>query len=217
MPRCLAAALVVLLVAPAQAGPLQRLGRLARVARLKVQAEVMSLIAPVAGYAELLGVRYPVKRYRAPLTDKMTRGSRIDGAADVAALKAQGIRTVVSFCAERNGAEERAVQAAGLRFVRIGVIDNTAPSPRQIRRFLEVATDPQSGPVYAHCEAGKGRTGVFLGAWRMAVLGWPSGKAVAEAHRFGLSLRSQTDALRDFGRALRQGEVAGYTDRKSVV
>jgi protein tyrosine phosphatase (PTP) superfamily phosphohydrolase (DUF442 family) len=210
MPRYVIGVLVMLLAGPSQAGPLHRLGRLAQVTGLRVKAKVMNLIAPVAGYTELLGFRYAVKPYHAPLTEKMTRGSRIENAADVAALKAQGIKTVVSFCAERNRAEERAVKAAGLSFVRIGVIDNKAPSQRQIRRFLDVATDPQSGPIYAHCEAGKGRTGVFIGAWRMAALGWPSGKAVAEAHRYGLSLRSQSDALRDFGRALREGKIAGY-------
>src|SRR5579859_1861827 len=58
------------------------------------------------GVAELLGLRYGVKAYEAQVSPELYRGSRVD-AKGMAALQAQGIRGVVSFCLERS--EERRV------------------------------------------------------------------------------------------------------------
>lgn len=171
-------------------------------AQLKLSSELADHLAPLIGITELFGLRYAVKPYRATVSDRVMRGSRLTP-ADVAQLKAQGVGTIVSFCLERNRAEERAAKENGLRFVRIPVLDNTAPRPGQIRKFVKVATDGTPGLVYGHCEAGQGRTGVFMAGYRIAAQGWPIGKAVAEAHHYGLKLRSQRQAIIDFGRAVR--------------
>jgi protein tyrosine/serine phosphatase len=53
-----------------------------------------------------------------------------------------------------------------------------------------------------HCEAGVGRTGIMVASYRMAVQGWSTGHAVAEARRYGLRMREQIEYIRGLGREL---------------
>jgi protein tyrosine phosphatase (PTP) superfamily phosphohydrolase (DUF442 family) len=183
--------------------------RTLRLARLKVQATVGGAVGAAIGRLELLGLRFSVKPYQAQVAPRLRRGSRVDRDG-MRALAAQGYRTVIALTAERIPGEEEAARELGLRFHRIPIVDNTAPTLAQMKTFLDLATDPRSGRVYVHCEAGKGRTGTAVAAYRMAVEGVSSGKAIAEAHRFGLSLRTQTLFLRRFGASLREGAIPGY-------
>ncbi len=96
-----------------------------------------------------------------------------------------------------------------LRTIRIPVIDHAFPTTDQLVEFLELATQAENQPVYVHCNAGKGRTGVFVGAYRMAVDGWSSEAAYEEARSFGVS-SSKRAFFDDFGELLASGKVAHY-------
>jgi tyrosine-protein phosphatase SIW14 len=103
----------------------------------------------------------------------------------VASLKALGIRTVVNLRHYHGTKEEKLVRAAGLEYVRIILESSDAPSDEDVRRFLEIATDPRRQPVYFHCWRGKDRTGAMCAAYRMAVDGWTLAEARAEMESFG--------------------------------
>jgi protein tyrosine phosphatase (PTP) superfamily phosphohydrolase (DUF442 family) len=178
-------------------------------ARLQLKASVANAVAPLVGYLELAGIRFPVRPYQAQVSRDMRRGSRLT-AEGVRALKKEGYRAIVSLTAERMKGEERAAAELGLRHFYIPIVDNTAPTIDQMTRFLELTQDPANQPVYVHCEAGKGRTGVAVAVRRMAVDGWPMGRAIAEARAYGLRLRSQKDFLKSFAHLLAGGQLPGY-------
>ena len=73
-----------------------------------------------------------------------------------------------------------------------------------------MSTNPKNSPCYVHCEAGKGRTGVAVASYRMAVEGWPPQKAIAEAAKFGCTLPTQVQFLEKFGADLGAGKIKGY-------
>jgi protein tyrosine phosphatase (PTP) superfamily phosphohydrolase (DUF442 family) len=158
------------------------------------------------GFAEMFGLKYPVKAYNFKVSPELTRGARLD-ADGIAALKAQGFKGIVNLCAENDGDSAPAAKA-GLASLHLNIIDNTPPTNEQMKQFLDFATANQ--PTYVHCEAGQGRTGCATACYRMAVEGWPADKAIAEAKQFGLKLPDQIEFLEQFGQDLAAGKIAGY-------
>ena len=161
------------------------------------------------GVAELVGLRYPVSKYEFKMSDQLTRGSRIDDPKGYESLKKQGFKGIVDLTLEGTN-DAKGGKAAGLNTLNVKILDNSAPTQKQMKDFLDFATNPKNSPCYVHCEAGKGRTGVASACYRMAVEGWSPEKAIAEAQKFGCSLPDQIDFLNQFGADLAKGKIQGY-------
>ena len=168
-----------------------------------------TLGAELVGVAELVGLRYPVSKYEFKVSDGLTRGSRIDDPKGYEKLVKQGFKGIVDLTLEGTK-DAKAGKAAGLNTLNVKILDNSAPTQKQVKEFLDFATDPKNSPCYVHCEAGKGRTGVAVAAYRMAVEGWAPEKALAEAKKFGCTLPDQVEFLEKFGTDLAQGKIDGY-------
>jgi tyrosine-protein phosphatase SIW14 len=54
-----------------------------------------------------------------------------------------------------------------------------------IVRFLQVAGDPASAPIFLHCRRGADRTGLMTAVYRIAIQGWTKDQAIAEMTRGG--------------------------------
>lgn len=145
------------------------------------------------GLAELgNGLRYPVKPYSAVVSPELVRGSRPDG-REAELAEQYKLRGMVNLCAE--GDDDRWVP--GVTRLRLYVVDNSAPIESEVEQFLLFVA--QHAPVYVHCEAGQGRTGVFVACYRIRVQGWTVDAAIAEAKAQGLQLDSQERFIRAYG------------------
>lgn len=112
------------------------------------------------------------------------RGANPDDAG-YAALKSIGVKTVVDL---RSGHDDGTARAHGLDVVHIPMNSFPKiadPTDAEVRRFLEVVTDPKMQPVYVHCAQGCDRTGVMCAIYRMEVDGWTADQALAEMRAFG--------------------------------
>ena len=139
----------------------------------------------------------------------LVRGSRIEDPKGYDKLKQQGIKSLVDLTLE--GTKDlKEGKAAGLNVLNVPILDNNAPTTQQMKDMLDFVTAPKNQPAYLHCQAGKGRTGVAVACYRMAVENWPPEKAVAEAKAFGLKLPDQIDFVMQFGADLAAGKIAGY-------
>jgi protein tyrosine phosphatase (PTP) superfamily phosphohydrolase (DUF442 family) len=167
-------------------------------------------VAPAAGLVELTGIKFPVNHYMAKVSDGLYRGARVDGDdGGYTQLRNAGIKSIVDLTAEGTDDESMAAKN-GFKLLNIPIVDNTAPTTAQMTQFLNYATDPANQPVYVHCEAGKGRTGVAVACYRMAVEGWTADQAIADGAKYGLGLESQVSFIRDFGQKLDAGQIPGY-------
>ena len=115
------------------------------------------------------------------------RGAQPAG-SDYATLASFGIKTVIDLQKDFVGDEQRLVEDAGMRFVRIPMTTRVAPTAGQIDSFLELVNDPANQPVYVHCKGGKHRTGVMTAVFRMTQNGWTSDQAFSEMkqYKFGM-------------------------------
>ncbi len=165
---------------------------------------------------------YDARRYRQRVNDALWRGSSINDADDLRELLSQQrpktIVTLRETQEPRYNADEQLVAdanrgrpaAAQTRLVRIPLRDFSAPSLAQVKQFLDLATDKANQPLYVHCRAGIGRTGVMIAAYRMAVEHWPLDKALAEAKSYGLGDADQEQFLQALPGHLAAGDLPGY-------
>jgi hypothetical protein len=160
--------------------------------------------------------RYPVTPYTYRVSPVVSRGQRPD-AAKLAQLVASGHTATINLCAEMDGGDAPAIVAAGLGGVlttrHYPVTDMESPATEQLVEILDQLSVTGAGLTYVHCEAGKGRTGVVIACYRMAVMGWSAADALVEAANFGCSPPGQLAFIRDFGVTLAGGLLGAAVGR----
>jgi tyrosine-protein phosphatase SIW14 len=117
------------------------------------------------------------------------RGAQPDG-RDYADLAALGVKTVIDLQQDGSPAEQRFVEAAGMRFHRIPMTTRDAPTSETLASFLKLVNDPANHPVYVHCAGGRHRTGVMTAVYRMTRDGWTADQAFKEMkqYKFGADI-----------------------------
>ncbi len=160
--------------------------------------------------------RYPVTPYTYQVSPVVSRGERPD-AVKLAALVASGHRATINLCAEVDGGDAPAIVAAGLagvlRTSHVPITDMETPTIAQLVEVLDLLSGPGAELTYVHCEAGKGRTGVVIACYRMAVMGWDAADSIVEAANFGCSPPGQLAFIREFGDTLASGLLGAAVGR----
>jgi tyrosine-protein phosphatase SIW14 len=104
-------------------------------------------------------------------------------------LAALGIRTIINLRGddEQTRAEQKAAEAAGLRYFSIPLPDLSRPPGERVERVMALINTAENQPVFVHCNHGKDRTGVIAAVYRITHDGWTAERAKAEARRYGMS------------------------------
>jgi atypical dual specificity phosphatase len=175
--------------------------------------------AGVIGISELLGVKPGVSSpYQLQVDGTVTRSSE----PDLNKAKQQGIQRVVNFQAENDDREKAA--ALGLNELYLPVVDNTPPTPEQLKQCIDFLVDArkQGEKVDVHCLTGRGRTGVAIAGYRMACYGWNPQQALDEAVKVGGTtlgvvnpLPNEREAILQFGKLLGWVQKADGTWERS--
>jgi protein tyrosine/serine phosphatase len=117
------------------------------------------------------------------MDEQFYRGSR-PKAKDFQSLATLGIKTVIDLTDNSREREQPAVEAAGMRYVNIAIVDKTNPSTEQIAAFLKVANDPNTGKFYVHCAGGRHRTGLMGAVYRFNHDHWNYDQVYAEMKKY---------------------------------
>jgi protein tyrosine/serine phosphatase len=121
---------------------------------------------------------------------------------DYPALAALGIHTIIDLTDNSKEYEQPAVEAAGLRYVNIPMVDKSYPSMDQVNAFLKVVDDPATGKFYVHCAGGRHRTGVMGAVYRFNHDHWNLEQAFAEMNQYefgsGMGHGKQKSFVQDY-------------------
>lgn len=117
------------------------------------------------------------------MDDHFYRGAR-PKPEDLQNLAALGIKTIIDLTDNSKEREQPAVEAAGMRYINIPIVDKKNPSTQQIDQFLRIANDPATGKFYVHCAGGRHRTGVMAAVYRFNHDHWNYDQAYAEMMKF---------------------------------
>ncbi len=117
------------------------------------------------------------------MDERFYRGAR-PKSEDFKTLAALGIKTVIDLTDNSKKREKPAVEAAGMRYVNIPIVDKAYPSREQTDEFLKVANDTATGKFYVHCAGGRHRTGVMGAVYRFNHDRWSFDQAYAEMKQY---------------------------------
>ena len=117
------------------------------------------------------------------MDQRFYRGAR-PKSADLKNLAALGIKTVIDLTDNSSDYEKPAVEAAGMRYVNIPIVDKAYPSAAQVNAFLKVTNDPATGKFFVHCAGGRHRTGIMGAVYRFNHDHWNFDRAYAEMKQY---------------------------------
>jgi protein tyrosine/serine phosphatase len=143
------------------------------------------------------------------MDDRFYRGARPKD-NDFKALAEMGIKTVIDLTDNSREVEQPAVEAAGLRYVNIPMVDKSYPSIEQVNEFLKVVNDPATGKFFVHCAGGRHRTGVVGAVYRFNHDGWNLEQVLAEMNQYdfgsGFGHGKQKDFVKDYWTKFQTGQ-----------
>jgi tyrosine-protein phosphatase SIW14 len=146
------------------------------------------------------------------MDERFYRGARPKD-EDYKALAALGIKTVVDLTDNSKEYEKPAVEAAGLRYVNIPMVDKSYPSMEQVNEFLKVVDDPSTGKFFVHCAGGRHRTGVVGAVYRFNHDHWNLNQAYAEMNQYefnsGFGHGKQKDFVQDYWQQFQTKQAQG--------
>ncbi len=103
---------------------------------------------------------------------------------DYKALKDLGVQTVIDLRNDPTDYEKREVEALGMKYVNIPMSGWKMAKDTQVEEFMKLMNDSSTGVVYAHCKAGKHRTGLTGAIYRFEKYGWDYDKAYKEMKNY---------------------------------
>jgi len=136
-------------------------------------------------------------------------------AQSLACLRDAGFAAVVNLRHESPGYDEAAaVEALGMTYLLLPIVDDTAPSPAQVTEYMAFvdAQRRARAPVFTHDAAGRGRMGFMDGIY-LLWQGWSTADVFQRYIRFGAKIdcenggNGQIQALHEIGLLLGRGDA----------
>jgi tyrosine-protein phosphatase SIW14 len=110
-----------------------------------------------------------------------------------------GVRTIImarESVSRQVEDEPDHARSRGVRVVHLP-IESRKPVPDEyIQAFFNIVDDPANHPVLVHCSAGRHRTGLLCGLYRVERQGWTVDKAAEEMLSFDPDMEPEREVLR---------------------
>lgn len=117
---------------------------------------------------------------------------------DYQALKDLGIKTVIDLRNDPTDYEKSAVEALGMKYINIPMSGWKYPKDAQIKEFMVLVDNPETGKFFVHCKAGIHRTGVAGAVYRFEDYGWNYDQAYKEMKKYNFTWWLVHGRLKDY-------------------
>jgi tyrosine-protein phosphatase SIW14 len=131
------------------------------------------------------------------INEKFYRGAQ-PKQGDYDDLAALGVKTIIDLQQDGERDEQRMVEAAGMKFCRVGLSDKSWPSAEKAEQFIKIVNDPANQPVFIHCHGGRHRAGIMTAIYRMTHDGWDADQAYEEMKQYGFERGFGHGSLKDY-------------------
>jgi tyrosine-protein phosphatase SIW14 len=172
----------------------QRLSRAVSAVTALVLALAVLTVAQTGSDSRLSNIR--IKNF-GKVDNNLYRGAQ-PKRRDYADLAALGVKAVIDLQQDGEAVEQDDVEAAGMKFFRIGLSDSSWPSPDKAAQFLKLVNDPANQPVFIHCHGGRHRAGTMTAIYRISHDRWSADQAYAEMKRYDFESGFGHGALKDY-------------------
>ena len=88
------------------------------------------------------------------------------------------------------------IEDLGFNYIANPIVVKERPKDEEIDMLLTEMQNPENFPIFIHCKAGRDRTGMLSGLYRVFVDGWTADQAYAEMLKLGF--RPQFKKLDDY-------------------
>jgi protein tyrosine/serine phosphatase len=172
----------------------QRLSRAVSAVTAAVLALAVLAVAQTSSDSRLSTIR--IKNF-GKVDNNLYRGAQ-PKRRDYTDLAALGVKTVIDLQQDGESGEQDDVEAAGMKFYRIGLSDSSWPSPDKAAQFLKLVNDPVNQPVFIHCHGGRHRAGTMTALYRITHDNWSADQAYAEMKRYDFESGFGHGTLKDY-------------------
>jgi protein tyrosine/serine phosphatase len=117
---------------------------------------------------------------------------------DYKSLADIGIKTIIDLRNDPTDYEKSDAEAVGIKYINIPMSGWKSPSDSDLKEFLAVANDTNTGKFYVHCKAGIHRTGVVGAVYRMTKYSWGYDQAYQEMKNYNFSSGLVHGALKSY-------------------
>ena len=131
------------------------------------------------------------------INEKFYRGAQ-PRPGDYEDLASIGVKTIIDLQQDGERDEQQMVEAAGMKFYRIGLSDKSWPSAEKAAQFINIVNDPANQPVFIHCHGGRHRAGIMTAIYRITHDGWDADRAYQEMKQYGFERGFGHGSLKDY-------------------
>jgi protein tyrosine/serine phosphatase len=131
------------------------------------------------------------------MDERFYRGAR-PKQEDFKDLAALGITTVIDLTEDPTEAEKSTIEALGMKYVHIPMVEKKYPTEEATNMFLKVTHDPATGKFYVHCAGGRHRTGAMGAVYRYQNYNWNFDQVYAEMKKYDFYTSWGHGAFKDF-------------------
>ena len=149
------------------------------------------------------------------MDERFYRGAR-PKQEDFKDLAALGIKTVIDLTEDPTENEKSTIEALGMKYVHIPMVEKKYPTEEATNAFLKVTSDPATGKFFVHCAGGRHRTGAMGAVYRYQNYNWNFDQVYAEMKQYDFYTSWGHGAFKDFVKDYYDHMLAAKVSAKST-